>query len=144
MVRRSRLRLGAVRATGRVGFGDAGGADRGCAERTGATRTGALRAGALALAFTAFDGRRTAALRAGAFAALRGAFRADRRTLARAVFFAVRFRLAAFREADRPRAALGREAAAFRRLARGALRLAIAGSFRDGSRGYSSYLDSVR
>jgi hypothetical protein len=118
---RDRARLGAVRATGRFAFDCAGGADR------EAERAGALRAAVdLALALTAAFGRRAVVLRAGALADLRGAALADRPTLARAAFFAVRLRTAAFRAADRPRPALRGAAAAFRRVARAALRLAIA------------------
>jgi hypothetical protein len=68
IVRRARLRLGAVRTTGRVVFAGGGGADRGEADRAGA-----LGAVAFVFAFARdFDGRRATALRAEAFAALRG------------------------------------------------------------------------
>jgi len=79
----------------------------------------------------AFAGRRAALFLAVALAALRGAFLADRRALATVVFFAVRLRLAALRDADRPRAAPRRALAPFRRVARAGLRLAISGSFRE-------------
>jgi hypothetical protein len=98
-------------------LGRAGGAERGVAAGDGVFRAAAFRAGAfLALV--------DAAVRRAVFTALRGAL-AVRRTRARAVFFAffVLRRLAAFRDADRPRLAPRRALALFRRVV---LRLAIA------------------
>src|SRR5262245_33413432 len=138
IVRRARLSPGAVRTGTRLVLGRGAGAERGVAVRAGDFGAAVFfRAMAVFLAVlfalfltaTAFAARRGAVLRVGAFA-LRESFLALRRTLARADFFTTRLRPAALREADRRRAAPRREVPPFRRVARAALRFAIAGSFR--------------
>lgn len=127
MVRRSRLSAGAVRMGTFAAFARAGGADFAGADFGAAERAGAFRA-AVALAFVV-TGRGARAFLAVALGAFRAGFVTARRPVDRAVFFAARFRPAALRVEDRPRAA-PRAAAPVRRVVRAALRFAIAGSFR--------------